>query len=150
MQLIANNIPRWVFVTLFIVAIIGFSDATFLTFEHFTNKIPPCVTTGCESVLTSVYSEIFGIPVALGGALFYLGFLIGLILFLDLKKEWILRLTLAYSSIGFVFSMWFVFVQAFLLHAFCQYCMLSATTSTTIFIISMYVFIKYRNKELPI
>jgi uncharacterized membrane protein len=61
-----------------------------------------------------------------------------------------LRLTLAYSSIGFVFSMWFVFVQAFLLHAFCQYCMLSATTSTTIFIISMYVFIKHRNKELPI
>lgn len=150
MLLITNNIPKWVFVTLFIVTIIGFSDATFLTFEHFTNKIPPCVTTGCESVLTSAYSEIFGIPVALGGALFYLGFLIGLILFLDLKKEWILRLTLAYSSIGFVFSMWFVFVQAFLLHAFCQYCMLSATTSTTIFIISMFVFIKYRNKELPI
>ena len=150
MQLLPNNIPKWVFILLFIVASIGFADATFLSFEHYRNTIPPCLTSGCESVLTSVYSEIFGIPVALGGALFYLGFLIGLFLYFDFKKEWILRSTLAFTSVGFLVSVWFVYVQAFLLKAFCQYCMLSATTSTILFITSLFIFIKYRNKEIPV
>jgi uncharacterized membrane protein len=86
----------------------------------------------------------------LGGALFYVGMLIGLFLYIDFKKEWILRSALAFTSVGFLFSVWFVYVQAFLLKAFCQYCMLSATTSTILFITSLFIFIKYRNKEIPV
>ena len=50
-------------VFLFIVALIGFADASYLTVEHYRNVIPPCTTSGCETVLTSSYSTILhGFP----------------------------------------------------------------------------------------
>src|SRR5258708_6671099 len=56
--------------------IIGFLDASYLSYEHYTQVIPPCSLhtwfSDCGAVLTSKYSVLFCMPVSLFGAFFYI------------------------------------------------------------------------------
>lgn len=118
-----------------LLALIGFIDASYLTLKYFLGGPIPCfVASGCDTVTTSVYARMIGIPVALLGAFYYLAILVLLVAFFD--SRWIFPFFVAsYATIlGFVMSLWFVFVQAFLLKAFCFYCLISATTSTLLFL----------------
>lgn len=137
-------LPKWILNTLLVVALIGFADATYLTVEHFANTIPPCSIGGCEIVLTSAYSEILGIPVSLFGAIFYLLIAISLFVYRDTQKSIFLVMPLMASALGFVASVSLIFVMMFVLKAFCPYCLVSAITSTTIFVIACGVYKKYR------
>ena len=137
-------VPNKVVIILFIFAILGFIDSSFLTVEHFANVIPPCTTSGCETVLTSSYSTMFGIPVALLGIIYYLLISIGLFAHIESKHEPSLRAILLLTVTGFVMSMWFVAAQAFIIHSYCLYCLGSATISTILFGTSVYVLKKYR------
>lgn len=138
--LLIQRISKWIVIMLVVVALIGFADATYLTVEHYQNKIPPCTIGGCETVLTSSYSQIIGIPVSLLGAIYYLFILIFLILYIDLKKEIFLRIPLIASIFGLLASIWFSYLQIFVIKAFCQYCAISAMTSLIIFISAFYIF----------
>lgn len=135
-------IPKWIIIMLVIAVLIGFADATYLTVEHYQNKIPPCTIGGCEIVLTGSYSQIIGIPVSLLGAIYYLFILIFLILYIDLKKEIFLRVPLIVSIFGLIASIWFSYLQIFVIKAFCPYCAVSAVTSLIIFISAFHIFSK--------
>lgn len=125
---------------LIFVGVIGFSDATYLTIKHYRNEIPPCsITHGCGQVTASPYSKILGIPVALLGAIYYLAVLAGTLAYLDTKNEQLLGLTAVATWAGLVMSLWFLGVQAFIIKAFCQYCLLSAVTSTLLWITGLFV-----------
>ncbi len=143
-----KHIPKLVINTLIAIAAIGFVDATYLTINHFQNGTPPCFVGSCEVVLTSAYSVMFGIPTALYGALYYLFILICLGVYIEshhvVTKQKSLTLVLATTVIGMGMSIYFFCIQAFVLHAFCQYCLVSAVTSTLLFIISVFVVVKYR------
>lgn len=132
------------------VSIIGFVDALYLTIEHFRGVVPPCsILKGCEVVTTSSYSVVFGIPVALLGALYYVFFFIFSLAYFDSKKERILSLLSRFSIFGFLASLYFVYLQFFVLKALCIYCMMSATTSTLLFIVGMfYLFRKNSTDQL--
>lgn len=133
---------------LLLFGLLGFLDASFLTIEHFRGEIPPCtITHGCEQVTTSPYSYIFGVPVALLGLMYYTSVLLGAVLYLDIKDEKILRVLAHYTIIGFLFSLWFTFLQAFIIRAWCQYCLFSALTSTSLFILGV-IYSSYRKKGL--
>lgn len=122
------------------IAPIGFLDASYLTIEHFLKRIPPCsITHGCEKVTTSVYSVILGVPMSLLGALYYLAVIIGLIYFLDAKKDWALKLVSGFTAVGFLFSLYLVYLQFFVIKAICQWCMLSALSSIALFIFGFLV-----------
>ncbi len=125
------------------LAPLGFLDATYLTIEHFLNRVPPCtIVHGCEAVTTSSYSMLFGvIPTSLLGALYYLALILGLIYYLDSKQAVILKGIAAFTAIGFVFSLWLVYLQLFVIHAICLYCMISAISSTCLFILGTLVLI---------
>ncbi|HEY4503836.1 MAG TPA: vitamin K epoxide reductase family protein [Candidatus Paceibacterota bacterium] len=142
-----KSVSKWIIILLIVVSAIGFADATFLTIEHYINKIPPCTTSGCEVVLTSSYSVIAGVPVALIGALYYLFLLILLVSYLDAKKEIFLRVALLFTVVGFIFSVYFFSLQAFVIKAFCQYCLVSIVTSAILFVTSVIVFIKNKAKN---
>lgn len=138
----------WV-IALFVIALLGFVDATYLTFEHYLGVVPPCtLTTGCEQVLTSVYATFYGVPVALFGALYYFLVLVGTFAYLEGRHEKMLRCAMIFSVFGILASIWFVFLQAFILHSYCIYCLGSAATSFLLFIISCFVFIKYSTDEI--
>ena len=141
-----------------IVAVLGFADASYLTFEHYQGVIPPCsVTEGCEAVLTSSYSVIFGVPTSLLGALYYLAVAVGAFLYIESKHgageikahhASILKWTLMATALGFGMSVWFVYLQLFILHSICIYCMGSAATSTILFITAI-VMLRKSSKNQP-
>jgi uncharacterized membrane protein len=142
-------IPKWLLATLIILAFIGFGDASYLTAEHFAGVIPPCTIHGCETVLTSSYSVVLGVPLALIGALYYLALLISYFVYIQEKKAGWLSFTLYFSIVGFLADIWFVSAQAFIIHAWCQYCLLSATVSTLLFLISYGTLCKMKKTTIP-
>ncbi len=87
----------------------------------------------CGHILTSEYSKIMGIPLSLLGFIFYVTMFI-LFNMYSSKRTYISKLLLAGSVIGLLASIYFVYLQLFIINAICLYCMGSATTSTLIFI----------------
>jgi len=78
--------------------------------------VPPCALGGCEQVLASQYSKIFGIPLALIGAVYYL-IVLGLALaYLKLKNN---KIILAFFGSYFIWI--FVFRIFYFASGFCYW-----------------------------
>ena len=138
-----KHIPHWLSISILIVAFLGFIDASFLTAEHYLNMTPPCfIVQGCDVVTTSSYSKILGIPVSLFGSLFYISILVLGIYFVDKQKSVALTLIHAGTTLGLLMSLWFVYVQAFILKSWCLYCLFSAGTSTALFVLGAIAYYK--------
>ncbi len=133
------KIPKWLFALfLIIISFIGFLDATYITLKHYLGVPITCsILNGCEKVTTSVYSTVFNIPVALIGSVYYLIIFALIILYLDTKKETIFYTASKITALGFIASIWFTYLQIFVLKAFCFYCLVSSGTSTILFILGI-------------
>lgn len=119
------------------LAVLGFVDSSYLAVSHYFSIPLPCsIVNGCEKVTTSAYSTVFGIPLALFGAAYYLVIIVLAIAVLDAKKERLIRSILLVSGIGFLVSLVLVYLQIFVLGALCMYCLISAIDSTLIFFLS--------------
>jgi uncharacterized membrane protein len=139
---VSSNKPaalsNWLPIAFLILGTIGFADATYLTTQHFLGAPVACsILKGCEQVTTSPYSVIFGIPVALLGSIYYLTILILSVIYLDSRKINILNFIAKITPLGFLASLYFVYLQIFVIKAICLYCMGSAATSTILFILGM-------------
>ena len=97
--------------------------------------VPCSITTGCEEVLNSAYSTLAGIPISWFGFAFYLT-VFSCAVFAAFGEDWLLRLVFWPVLAAFVVSMGLVGVQAFILHAYCQYCLGSAVLVTLILVAS--------------
>lgn len=124
------------------VGLLGLVDSIYLTVHHYTAEPVPCsIITGCEQVLTSSYAVIGGIPLAIFGAAAYLAAII-----LAVSSVYGNRLTWLLFGLQVilmaVFTGWLLYVQAYIIEAFCQFCLISAATTFTlllIYIISKFV-----------
>lgn len=126
-----------------ILAFLGLLDALYITYEELSGVIPPCLPGfSCASVLTSPWSHIGPIPLSVFGAGYYLTILVlGSLLFLE-KKELrflgqrfpVFSLLRVLTAIGFVFSLYLVFIMGVVIKGWCLYCLLSALTSSLLFL----------------
>jgi len=117
-----------------IVGLFGFADATYLSVKHYSGTSLACsIFEGCEKVTSSRYAVIAGIPLALGGAIYYFVVLVMTVAYLDTRKTAVLLVTARLTVVGFLASAWFVYLQLFVIRAICPYCMLSAIASTLLF-----------------
>jgi len=57
-------------------------------------------------------------------------------LYFEAKDVRALNTALHFSVFGVLFDIWFISAQAFIIHAWCQYCLLSAALSMAIFFLS--------------
>lgn len=121
-----------------VAALVGLLDSVYLTIHHLTAEPVPCsIISGCETVLTSTYAEISGIPLAAFGAVtYFIAFSLALLTVFGNRSTWMLFGILTIGMAGF--TAWLLYVQAFVLNAFCQFCLLSAATSLTLFIIALF------------
>lgn len=112
-----------------IISLIGLGDAVYLTVKHLTGEQVPCsIVSGCETVLTSSYAAIAGIPLAsFGAAAYFAAFCLAILTLFGNRKVWFLFgvLTILMS----LFTLWLLYLQAFVIGAFCQFCLLSAFTT---------------------
>jgi uncharacterized membrane protein len=106
------------------LSFLGFVVSLYLTIMHYRGIVPPCqIVRGCETVQTSRYSVIAGVPVALLGTafftvMFYLG--IGLLTGPGATLVRAYKL-LAYAGALAVIPLFLI--QAILLKAYCSYCL---------------------------
>lgn len=131
-----SNSPKFFAVIASVAALVGLIDAVYLTIKHFKEEAVPCsLITGCEQVLTSSHAEMFGIPLAVyGAAAYFLAFSLAILAIFGNRKMWFVFGVLA--SIMFAYSLYLLYVQGFVIEAFCQFCLLSAISSTTLFIVA--------------
>ena len=123
-----------------ILSFLGFLIATYLTILHFKNIIPPCsIAHGCETVLTSQFATIIGIPIALIGSLYYIALIVVLALTLTFtqKKGLFKKATVLLTFSALIVSAILVGIQAFILHAFCQWCLTCEAINLLLFILAL-------------
>jgi len=113
-----------------VLSLAGLADAVYLTVEHLTGRSVRCtVTSGCSEVLASPYATIGDYPLALLGALAYFtAFSLATLAAFGSQRAGNLFALLV--GLMFAVSLWLLYLQAFVLHAFCQYCLLSAAITT--------------------
>lgn len=121
-----------------VFAVIGFADASFVTLKNLRGETVPCsILEGCDTVLQSEYSRLFGQSVALWGALYY-GIIILLIaVFLVRQRKDILKSMVLLTALGSIMSVYFIFLQFFIIKAVCLYCLVSAGSSFLLFGLSI-------------
>ena len=83
------------------------------------------IIAGCSEVLSSRYAEMGGIPLALIGAAAYFSVFSLATLTVFGYKGTASLLALLVAGM-FLISLWLIYLQAFVIHAFCQYCLFSA------------------------
>ena len=87
---------------------------------------------------------LFGIPLATWGVLFYLGIGFLALLYMDTKNLIVGKLIVVATTLGFLSSLYFIYVQKFLIKAFCVYCILSAIISTILFALGIVIWQKLK------
>jgi len=110
-------------------AVAGLADATYLSVLALSGETAACGnSTGCFEVLGSPYAKVASVPVAALGVLGYFSAFTcaTFAAFSYLRARTFFNLTV---YLLFAATLWLLYVQAFLLHAFCRYCLFSAATS---------------------
>jgi uncharacterized membrane protein len=115
-----------IYIVVAIVSLAGLADATYLLVQALTGETVGCGgSPDCFRVLGSSYARVAGIPVALFGVLAYFSaFTFAIFAAFGYGRARMLLI----STIGAMFlgTLWLLYVQAFLLHAYCRYCLFSA------------------------
>ena len=123
------------------LALVGCADSVYLLIKHYAAAPVACgILAQCDSVLTSTYSEVLGVPLAIAGEVFYGILIIFLVSMLIRQKQMFARLYMAVVCSGIIFSVHFVYLQIRVLHEICTYCMVSASISTLLFILGIFIF----------
>lgn len=105
----------------------GIGIAGYLTYVHYAGLQPICgISHGCETVQTSRYASLLGMPVALLGLISYVLIFVSLRLPGERSLLWGYALTL----IAFTFSMYLTYREVFTIHAICTWCVSSAIVFT--------------------
>ena len=131
-----------------IVSLAGLADAVYLTIHHYTAEAVPCgLEFDCGAVLGSSYAEIAGIPLAaFGAAAYFVAFSLALLTAFGDRRMW--KLFGIQTTLMAVFSGYLIYVQYFLIHAWCQYCLISAATTFTLFLLYIAsIFVKPRTTD---
>ena len=121
-----------------LLILFGLLVSGYLSYLKITDVPSVCIHGGpfdCSVVLNSVYSEFAGIPIAYLGFLTYV--IIGLVILFENRVEFFQEygklIAFGVGLFAWMFSMWLVFVQFFLLQALCPWCLSHETNFTILF-----------------
>jgi uncharacterized membrane protein len=120
-----------------LISLVGLGDAVYLTVHHLTGRSVRCaVSVGCSAVLSSAYATLAGVPIAaIGAAAYFMAFSLATLAAFgyDRARTW-LALVVAPMLLS---TLWLLYLQAFVLRAYCDFCLLSAamTLGLTILVV---------------
>lgn len=145
---LANQSSKpWAAIIASLIALVGIADSVYLTVHHYTAEPVPCsIVEGCEMVLTSPYAEIAGIPLAaLGLAAYFTAFSLALLSAYGNQLTW--KLFGIQVAAMTIFSGWLIYVQAAVIGAFCQFCLLSAATTFALLVTFLFSFLSSQRRQ---
>lgn len=124
---------RRLVIAIALISVIGIGIAGYLTYVHYEGIKILCLSSGgCETVQSSTYAKLDGIPVAVLGLAGYIGILLSLAIPGDVGRLSALGLAL----IGFGFSAYLTYREIFTIKAICQWCVSSAVLMTVLLVLT--------------
>jgi uncharacterized membrane protein len=131
---------KWLYRISIALALLGLAVSIYMTIFKLTDNDKMCIGNGgCSKVNSSIYSEVDGIPVALFGVGGYA--VIAALLFMEDRNQFLKQngtmLLFGITLIGFLFTLYLVYVEVALIHALCPFCLTSQISMTIIFILSI-------------
>jgi len=122
----------WPYLIAALVSLVGLGDAIYLTVQDLSGQTLRCtIVSGCNEVLSSPYAHVGSFPLAALGAIAYFT-VFSLSILAAFEYGFTKPLLAALIAVMFVTTLWLLYLQAFVIHHFCQYCLLSAAVATTL------------------
>jgi uncharacterized membrane protein len=106
-----------------------------------------CSIGSCETVNTSKWATFLGLPVAGWGVAWYVGmFVIALVSTGErfAQSASVSLVLLLVAGAGLLFSLYLTYLELFVIHAICQWCVVSAIIVTIIFVVTV---MEYRDTK---
>ena len=124
-----------------LLALLGLFDAAYLALERVTGGPIVCpVGGGCETVQSSTYALLFGVPVAFIGVAGYAALLVVALVSLQDRNLGSISpdaLLLALASIALLAGVYFMYVQVALIGAICFWCAMAALLDLLIWLAAL-------------
>jgi len=125
----------WSYLVAALVSLIGLGDAIYLTVQHQTGEQLRCtIVAGCNEVLGSSYANVGPVPLAAVGAAAYFVFF-SLATLAAFRYRFAVPLLRIVVGMMFLTTLWLLYLQQFVIHHFCQYCLLSAAVTACLAIL---------------
>lgn len=125
-----------------ILCILGIGVAGYLTWTHLAGTDPYCGSThSCADVQNSSYSEVAGIPVSVIGLMGYLVLLTLSLLRGRISAEigfYLPVLSFGAALVGVLYSAYLTYLEAFVIRAWCYWCLTSAVIIAAIWVLSIF------------
>lgn len=120
------------------LSLIGLADSIYLTYVKLAARGVCVAFADCETVNNSIYSQIYGIPIAALGAVAYVIMLAVLLLesqieFLEFNGPLII---LGLSLFGVLYSAYLTYLEIYVIRAICPFCVLSAVVLALMLVLS--------------
>jgi uncharacterized membrane protein len=99
-----------------------------------------CGVGECATVQASEWSQIGPVPVSAFGVGGYVALLVVSLYGLQpvgMQSRAVSAILLAFSTVALAFSAWLTYLEAFVIHAWCQWCVISAILVTLIFLAAL-------------
>jgi uncharacterized membrane protein len=125
-----------------IVSMIGLLDSLYLVLIKLSNNANLCIKGigDCWTVNTSIYAQIFGIPVSFIGTAAYASLLA--ILILERKPGFIQEnsnlILFGLTLVGVLYSVYLTYLEIAVIQAICPFCVISAIAMLVLFAISIF------------
>ena len=131
---------KWLYRISIALTLLGVAVSAYMTIFKLTDNQRMCLGNGgCSKVNSSVYAEVYGIPVAIIGIGGYA--VIAALTFLEDRNQFLKQngtmLVFGLALIGFLFTLYLIYVELALIKALCPFCVTSQITMTILFIISI-------------
>ena len=140
----STPVPKWPLFAFLIFSFIGFVDASYLSAKFYIGSPVNCaIFQGCETVTSSNFAVIAGVPIALAGAIYYLVIFFLALFYLDSGRKAALVTATYIITVGFIVSLALLYIQLAILKAVCLYCLVSLVTSTALSISGLFL-LKYK------
>lgn len=140
------NLPSYFMLAL---TLIGIADAVYVAHGNYTGAPLWCpILDGCNTVINSPYSRVFGVPMSYFGFIYYV-FMFGLSarLAFDPFSNSLRFRAILYAALGAASSMYFMYLQLGFIHAVCSYCLISAVTSLLLLFMAFWHFQTTRKRQ---
>jgi uncharacterized membrane protein len=122
-----------------VLASIGSALSAYLTYVHYSGELALCLGAGgCETVQSSRYAEIVGLPVALFGLLaFAAALLLGVARLRDPAVGWTLTGLFGLTLGGTLFGLYLTYLELFVIHAICPWCVAVDSVMAGLFVVTV-------------
>lgn len=134
---------------IFIFSLLGFGVSAFLFYEYTVSGSVLCpIGGGCDIVRASPFANFFGIPIPIFGIVYYLTMaILAVVHSHQLPHKLVRKLQVLSAAAAVAFGIYLTFLEAFVIKAYCFWCVLSFIISVIIFLVLIVSRREYENRN---